>query len=118
MMELKVQCDCGQKYKFDVEPVNNQMPFRVTCPSCGIDGTDKANVLLQTQAPVAVAAPALAPAGLRLNVAAAPPVAIAPPPIPATAQHYPAAASRMPMGAAARAPQRTEGTSNLALGIL
>ena len=29
MIELKVHCDCGQKYKFDVEPVNNQMPFTV-----------------------------------------------------------------------------------------
>jgi hypothetical protein len=28
MIELKVHCDCGQRYKFDVEPVNNQMPFK------------------------------------------------------------------------------------------
>jgi hypothetical protein len=46
MVELKVQCDCGQKYKFDVEPVNGLMPYRVNCPNCGLDGTDKANVLL------------------------------------------------------------------------
>jgi hypothetical protein len=47
MIELKVQCDCGQKYKFDVEPINGRMPFTVNCPVCGVDGTDKANALLQ-----------------------------------------------------------------------
>jgi hypothetical protein len=47
MMELKVQCDCGQKYKFDVEPVNNRMPYAVACPICGADGTGKANAILQ-----------------------------------------------------------------------
>lgn len=46
-MELKIHCDCGQKYKFDVEPVNHQMPFAVTCPICQRDGTAKANALLQ-----------------------------------------------------------------------
>jgi len=45
MMELKVQCDCGQKYKFDVEPVNGRMPFTVACPICGADGTAKANAI-------------------------------------------------------------------------
>jgi len=28
-MELKVVCDCGQKFKFEVEPVNGQMPFNI-----------------------------------------------------------------------------------------
>lgn len=83
MIELKVQCDCGQKYKFDVEPVNGQMPFAVTCPLCSCDGTAKANVLLQQHfppapapvtaippiAPIAAAAPP-APAKLKLNLSA------------------------------------------------
>ena len=47
MIELKVRCDCGQKFKFDVEPVGNRMPFTVACPVCGADGTEKANALLQ-----------------------------------------------------------------------
>jgi hypothetical protein len=29
MMEIKVHCLCGQKFKFDVEPVNGAMPFPV-----------------------------------------------------------------------------------------
>ena len=49
MIELKVQCDCGQKFKFDVEPVNNLMPYAVNCPVCGADGTGKANGVLQSR---------------------------------------------------------------------
>lgn len=84
MIELKVHCDCGQKYKFDVEPVNGQMPFTVACPICKADGTAKANALLQQMsvfkmvepppataaapAPIAPIAPPPAPSKLRINV--------------------------------------------------
>lgn len=104
MIELKVHCDCGQKFKFDVEPVNNQMPFTVACPICHRDGTAKANEMLQQMAifkpigaapaaepvemappPIAPPASAPAPARLRVNVAAPAPAAgastDAPPPI-------------------------------------
>ncbi len=48
-MELKILCDCGQNYAFDVEPVAGQMPCFINCPSCGKDGTATANsVLAQT----------------------------------------------------------------------
>lgn len=46
MQTVKLQCVCGQKYTFDVEPVNGQMPYAVTCPSCGADGTEAANLVL------------------------------------------------------------------------
>ena len=46
-MEIKIQCDCGQRFKFDVEPVNGRMPFVVNCPTCGADGTEKANEVLR-----------------------------------------------------------------------
>jgi uncharacterized protein YxjI len=45
-MELKIQCGCGTKYAFDVEPVNGRMPTPVGCPSCGTDGTYTANEML------------------------------------------------------------------------
>jgi len=45
-MEIKVVCNCGQKYKFDVEPVNQRMPFSVACPVCNLDGTHLANGVL------------------------------------------------------------------------
>ena len=90
-MELKIFCPCGAKYKFDVEPVDNRMPFTVKCPVCGVDGTEAANTALQQAAAAEPAAPpAPAPSATRLRVqsvetpAAAPaPVPPAPAPIPA-----------------------------------
>src|ERR1700734_982913 len=74
-MELKVACDCGQNYAFDVEPVDGRMPTRVNCPACGTDGTEVANNLLgqhfpsqQAALPVAaLARPPAAGGGLRIN---------------------------------------------------
>ena len=43
MVPVKVECECGQHYAFEVEPVNGQMAHRVACPTCGLDGTDMAN---------------------------------------------------------------------------
>jgi hypothetical protein len=99
-MELKVVCNCGQKYKFDVEPVNQQMPFVVNCPVCGIDGTHLANGLLSQipSAPVAIApppaaAPRLAPAPAPPPRAAAPSTHAATPAIPKYLQTNPATAN-------------------------
>jgi hypothetical protein len=93
MQEIKVQCDCGQKYKFDVEPVNGRMPYAVHCPICNLEGTAKANALLREIMPFdtpppapAVVINASAPR-LRISntehsvaVAAAPPLIITAPP--------------------------------------
>jgi hypothetical protein len=49
MSEIKVHCTCGQKFKFDVEPVDGQIPFAVNCPACGADGTAAANAILAQQ---------------------------------------------------------------------
>lgn len=47
LIYVKVVCyQCGQKYAFDVLPVNNQMPTMVTCPVCCVDGTPAANQFL------------------------------------------------------------------------
>lgn len=58
-MEIKIVCNCGAKYKFDIEPVNGRMPAPVNCPSCGADGTGQANDILRQSLPPAppVAAP-------------------------------------------------------------
>ncbi|HEX7654433.1 MAG TPA: hypothetical protein VF607_13065 [Verrucomicrobiae bacterium] len=58
MMELKVTCPCGQKYKFDVDPVGGRMPFTVKCPICGVDGTAQANILLAEKYQFVPATPA------------------------------------------------------------
>jgi hypothetical protein len=77
-------CGCGQKYSFEVEPVNGRMPSRVACPVCGADGTGTANeILARSQAvppPPPRPAPTLAAAPVpvataRLQTAAAPPPA-------------------------------------------
>lgn len=48
-MEVAIDCSCGTRYKFDVEPVNGQMPATVQCPECGVDGTEAANAYIQQQ---------------------------------------------------------------------
>jgi hypothetical protein len=104
MMELKVVCDCGQKYKFDVEPVNNQMPFTVACPICKRDGTAKANAMLQQMAvfkPVG-SATSSAPAPAPVLSAAPAPASVAPPPIGAAAP-APVGAPRLRINVAAHA---------------
>jgi len=75
MTTLKVECECGQRYAFDVEPVHGRMPAPVACPTCGADGTGKANAML-AQMPVA-ASRAIAPVAVPLAVAA--PAAMAAP---------------------------------------
>lgn len=120
-MELKLVCYCGQKYKFDVEPVNGRMPFMVNCPVCKRDGTLLANDLLaqtfanqpadvvQTSAMAAAPPAASAVAGggqLRIDRPA-------PPPVPAPSQPVP-----QPRASNATAPAaKPVGQYNLWLGV-
>jgi len=46
-MEIKIECGCGTKFGFEVEPVNGRMPMPVNCPACGKEGTARANAILQ-----------------------------------------------------------------------
>ena len=43
MIPVKIFCVCGQKYAFEVQPVNGAMPVPVNCPVCKRDGTEQAN---------------------------------------------------------------------------
>jgi hypothetical protein len=97
-MEIKVQCECGTRFAFDVEPVNGRMPVRVSCPDCGADRTDYANEMIRQQLgpaaaparpvavavvaaplPTAIPVPTAAPAPARqpIRVAASPPAPVA-----------------------------------------
>ena len=85
MIPIKIQCGCGQRYAFDVAPVDGRMPAPVACPVCGVDGTAAANAYIAQSAPVAAAPAAGAPvriAGLppsvRVAATTAPAVAAAP----------------------------------------
>ncbi len=87
MVPVKIQCGCGQKYAFEVDPVGGEMPWVVQCPVCGVDGTSAANMAI-AQSLAAQPAMALAGAGsMRLSGAPpaaasyAPPAHEAPPPV-------------------------------------
>lgn len=114
-MELKIQCSCGSKYKFDVEPVNGRVPAPLSCPNCQASWTEHANAMIaQTlglpapaaqpspsvpQATVATAAPAAsAKFGLRLSGHSAPAQA------PAAAAVDEAAPSSAPVAPARHVP--------------
>lgn len=88
-MEIKILCECGVKFKFDVEPRDGRSPGPVHCPGCHKDQTAATDEKIREQLPpapapapaeekkrisISVAAPAATPAG---QVAApAPPIAI------------------------------------------
>lgn len=54
---IEIQCNCGQRYAFDTEPVNGRLAAPVACPSCGADGTAAANSIIAQ----ALAAPSQPP---------------------------------------------------------
>jgi hypothetical protein len=110
-MEVKVLCDCGQKFEFDVEPVNGEMPFAVNCPSCGRDSTPAANSVIAQAMPASE--PAMAPAGrLQINRSAS----MAPPVAQSVAPRIVAAPA--PIRATATAKASSTGEFNLGLGTL
>jgi hypothetical protein len=125
-MELKVVCQCGQKFKFDAEPVNGQMPFAVNCPACNADGTAAANALIAAQlaaAPPVAPPPTIAPAGggLRINRHAPEPAAAsAPPPLSAVSSGStpPPISARRPGVADKKSKPKVAGEFSLGRGIL
>lgn len=89
MIPIKIQCGCGQRYAFDVEPVDGHMPYAVACPVCGVDGTAAANTVIAQAAPAEpVPASEAPPTSLRLRVAT--PQRAAGPAAVATSSHRPA----------------------------
>ena len=73
MMEVKIQCGCGTRYKFDWEPTTGLLPGAVQCPQCGGDGTAMANEIIRQRAaaPLTTVAPSnlSPPAGTRVRLA-------------------------------------------------
>ena len=109
MIPVKILCGCGQKYAFEVEPVNGQMPTAVACPACGADGTAAANQIIAATTP----APPI-PVVARLRPTAPPPRVEVPQPVTRAAP-APAPQMRVPPLPAAQ-PPASEG--NIGLGIL
>lgn len=75
-MTVKVLCECGTKFAFDIEPIGGKMPAPISCPSCSRDATEAANEVIAAQLGMtavpsgAVSAPPVQPAsGAPLTVA-------------------------------------------------
>jgi hypothetical protein len=45
---VKINCACGQKYAFEVQPTDGRMPAPVACPACNRDGTEEANRIIMS----------------------------------------------------------------------
>jgi len=75
-MKIKVQCPCGTRFEFEVEPVNGRMPVSINCPVCNADATELANAIIAQQSAAAL------PVGIVI-APASPPSPAAPPPPPA-----------------------------------
>jgi hypothetical protein len=76
-MHIKIQCACGTRFAFDVEPVNEHMPMPIACPECGSDATDLANAEMRRHSTPEAARPKM-----RIHMSA-PAAGSPPPPAPA-----------------------------------
>ena len=70
-MKVKVQCNCGAKFEFEVEPVEGRMPMAIQCPTCGADATDLANSVITSQL-TTPGTPATGGGGLHIRQSSAP----------------------------------------------
>jgi hypothetical protein len=78
MLAIKIQCGCGQKYAFDVEPVGGRMGYAVACPVCGADGTSAANAAIAQSLPMEMAMASPPPLAVNRLAAVPAPAASAP----------------------------------------
>jgi len=109
-MEIKIECSCGSRYKFDVEPVNGRSPTSLACPNCQASWTDHANAMIARQlgvtaSPPLVATPTPAPAVATVSAGTmAPPAPSAPKFALRLSSHAPSEASAAPSATAEPAP--------------
>lgn len=112
MVPVKIECECGQNYAFDVEPVNGRMPTSVSCPDCGADGTAAANDFI-SQSGSATGHVAPAPATVATGQVATTPPTPAPAPPPGQLRLGIARAQPAPSSAAAHLAPDNIGRSKL-----
>jgi hypothetical protein len=106
MMTVKIDCDCGQRYAFDVEPVGGVLPTAVACPACGADGMAKANEFIASHTTAQEPATS-APAAIRISAPAQASVRIA---APAPAPPPSSAAPGLRVSSPAAAPSEAHST--------
>ncbi len=128
-MELKLECGCGQRFAFDVQPVDGQMPMAVNCPGCGSDSTSAANAILAKifapQTPLVASADSAPPPvkkpGLQFsrtthNAAATPAPSVTPPALPPLPAN--SAKAAQPALVTSKPARKGFPEFNLGLGIL
>ncbi len=106
-MEIKIECACGTKYKFDIEPVHGRMPMPVNCPACGADGTAQANASLRDS--FASAEPVRPIPAAAAATQAAPVVRLSSPPARAAVPAAPPSLAAPIVLASAEPPQKSTG---------
>src|SRR5438034_1260862 len=81
---MKIQCQCGAKYEFQIRPEMAREPVRFVCPTCGYDASEFVNSLVRQElganapigsvtsaSPLPPQAPAVArPAPMRIHIQA------------------------------------------------
>jgi len=77
---MKIQCSCGAKYAFDVQPEMLSKPVRFVCASCGLDSSAFVNGLIRQEL-----------AGTSGSTSLAPPIEAAAAPAMVSGQSEPAA---------------------------
>jgi hypothetical protein len=117
MVAIKVQCGCGQRYSFDVEPVGGRMPNAVSCPACGADGTAAANEMIAQK--IQAAAPGASAVRVTLRpvpAPSAPAVAAASAPVPAAKTASPARPAKLQPGQLERPNAEAEARAQIFWG--
>jgi hypothetical protein len=72
LIRIKLLCECGQRFAFEVEPINGRMPSPVACPACGTDKTDAANASLAPSTDSHIPAAATGNEPMRISIPAHP----------------------------------------------
>lgn len=49
MIALKINCQCGLKFKIDCQPKKMKLPMELKCPGCQDDKTEFANAMLESR---------------------------------------------------------------------
>ena len=70
MIPIKIQCECGQRYVVDAEPVDGRVTVAVACPVCGADGTAAANAAIAQAGSAHTTPDAAAAAPVRVTIPA------------------------------------------------
>ncbi|MCU0785091.1 MAG: PQQ-binding-like beta-propeller repeat protein [Verrucomicrobia bacterium] len=87
---MKIQCNCGAKYAFDVTPEQAQQRVQFVCPACGADSSEFVNQLIRAELGLDTSAVA------KTASAIAPAIEPAPPPAPGPAPTESAPPSQPP----------------------